>query len=109
MLGAVSSRTMRARAWRGIAEEGAGARTVAQHQEILDALTARDGNWAASAALVHVATTEAWFRQAGERPARTPAHGAVATGSKKTGKAPNTGRATVALKPGRSDDAAQSH
>jgi GntR family transcriptional repressor for pyruvate dehydrogenase complex len=64
MLAAVSSRTLRARAWRGVAEEGAGPRTVAQHQDILDALTARDPSRAASAALVHVATTEAWFRQA---------------------------------------------
>ena len=87
MLGAVSSRTMRARAWRGVAEEGAGVRTVAQHQEILDALTARDPNWAASAALVHVATTEAWFRQAGERPTRTPPTAASpSTGSRKAGK-----------------------
>jgi GntR family transcriptional repressor for pyruvate dehydrogenase complex len=57
-----------ARAWRGIAEEGAGPRTVAQHQDILDALAAHDPGRAESAALVHVATTEAWFRQAlGER------------------------------------------
>ena len=64
MLNAVSSRTLRARAWRGVAEEGAGPRTVAQHQDILDALIARDPSRASSAALVHVATTEAWFRQA---------------------------------------------
>jgi GntR family transcriptional regulator, transcriptional repressor for pyruvate dehydrogenase complex len=64
MLNAVSSRTIRARAWRGVAEEGAGARTVTQHQDILDALTARDPWRAEAAALVHVATTEAWFRQA---------------------------------------------
>ena len=71
MLNAVSSRTMRARAWRGVAEEGAGPRTVAQHQDILEALAARDPGRAASAALVHVATTEAWFRQAiDDRPPR---------------------------------------
>jgi len=64
MLNAVSSRTLRARAWRGVAEEGAGPRTVAQHQDILDALIARDPGRASSAALVHVATTEAWFRRA---------------------------------------------
>jgi GntR family transcriptional repressor for pyruvate dehydrogenase complex len=64
MLSAVSSRTLRVRAWRGVAEEGAGPRTVAQHQDILDALLARDPSRASSAALVHVATTEAWFRQA---------------------------------------------
>jgi GntR family transcriptional repressor for pyruvate dehydrogenase complex len=64
MLSAVSSRTIRARAWRGLVEESAGSRTVAQHREILEALRDRDADRAASAALVHVATTEAWFRQA---------------------------------------------
>jgi GntR family transcriptional regulator, transcriptional repressor for pyruvate dehydrogenase complex len=64
MLSAVSSRTIRARAWRGLVEESAGSRTVAQHREILEALRDRDANRAAAAALVHVATTEAWFRGA---------------------------------------------
>ena len=62
MLGAVSSRTVRARAWRGLADEGAAARTITQHRDILDALRARDPERAAAAALLHVATTEAWFR-----------------------------------------------
>jgi GntR family transcriptional regulator, transcriptional repressor for pyruvate dehydrogenase complex len=64
MLSAVSSRTIRARAWRGLVEESAGSRTVAQHREILEALRDRDADRAAAAALVHVATTEAWFRGA---------------------------------------------
>ena len=63
MLSAVSSRTIRARAWRGLVEESAGSRTVAQHREILEALRDRDPDRASAAALVHVATTEAWFRQ----------------------------------------------
>lgn len=63
MLAAVSSRTMRARAWRGLADEAASARTVTQHREILDALRARDPDRAEAAALIHVATTEAWFRR----------------------------------------------
>ncbi len=82
MLSAVSSRTLRVRAWRGVAEEGAGPRTVAQHQDILDALIARDPIRASSAALVHVATTEAWFRQAvADRQVGTtePTDGASAT------------------------------
>ncbi len=64
MLNAVSSRTIRARVWRGVTEEGAGPRSVAQHRDILDALIARDAGRANAAALVHVAATEAWFRQA---------------------------------------------
>ena len=64
MLAAVSSRTIRARAWRGLVQADAGARTDAQHSEILAALRERDPDRAAAAALVHVATTEAWFREA---------------------------------------------
>jgi GntR family transcriptional repressor for pyruvate dehydrogenase complex len=64
MLNAVSSRTIRGRVWRGVTEEGAGPRSVTQHQDILDALRSRDQDRAAAAALVHVATTEAWFRDA---------------------------------------------
>ena len=62
MLNAVSSRTIRARAWRGQIDVGATTRTIIQHEEILNALTARDPGRAEAAALVHVATTEAWFR-----------------------------------------------
>ena len=62
MLNAVSSRTIRARAWRGQVDAGATARTIVQHEEILNALIARDPVRAEAAALVHVATTEAWFR-----------------------------------------------
>jgi GntR family transcriptional repressor for pyruvate dehydrogenase complex len=64
MLSAVSSRTIRARAWRGLVEEDATSRTAAQHREILAALQDHDPERAAAAAEVHVATTEAWFRQA---------------------------------------------
>lgn len=64
MLNAVSSRTIRTRAWRGLVEEGAAARTIVQHQDILRALEDRDAPRAEAAALVHVATTEAWFRRA---------------------------------------------
>jgi GntR family transcriptional repressor for pyruvate dehydrogenase complex len=64
MITAVSSRTIRARTWRGVVDEDASARTVTQHREILDALAARDPDRAEAAALIHVATTEAWFRQA---------------------------------------------
>lgn len=63
MLTAVSSRTTRARAWRGLADEAASARTVIQHREILEALRSRDPERAEAAALVHVATTEAWFKR----------------------------------------------
>lgn len=62
MLMGVSSRTTRGRAWRGIVEAGATERTISEHTAILAALRARDPQLAEAAALVHVSTTEAWFR-----------------------------------------------
>jgi GntR family transcriptional repressor for pyruvate dehydrogenase complex len=63
MLNGLSSRTLRARVWRGVIEEDAKATTIAQHGEILRALGERDPTLAEAAALVHVATTEDWFRR----------------------------------------------
>ena len=47
----------------GIVEAEAIQRTIAQHEDILRALEARDPVLAEATALVHVATTEAWLRQ----------------------------------------------
>lgn len=63
MLAGVSSRTTRGRAWRGVVEAGATERTIAEHGEILAALRAHDAQLAEAAALMHVSTTEAWFRR----------------------------------------------
>jgi GntR family transcriptional repressor for pyruvate dehydrogenase complex len=63
LLGSMSSRTLRARAWRGIREAGAAASTVLQHAEILSALQARDPKMAHAAAVLHIGTSQAWFRQ----------------------------------------------
>src|SRR4051794_2114821 len=62
MLLGVSSRTARGRAWRGVIEAGATERTISEHAAILAALRARDPSLAEAAALLHVSTTEAWFR-----------------------------------------------
>ena len=62
MLAGVSSRTTRGRAWRGVIEAGATERTIAEHAEILSALRARDPRLAEAAALMHVSTTETWYR-----------------------------------------------
>lgn len=62
MLNGVSSRTTRGRAWRGVIEAGATERTISEHAGILSALRARDPNLAEAAALLHVSTTETWFR-----------------------------------------------
>jgi GntR family transcriptional repressor for pyruvate dehydrogenase complex len=77
MLNAVSSRTIRARAWRGVLDEDSRSRTLAQHDDILRALRARDATRAQAAALVHVATTESWFLDGfdDQRKAAGPDHG----------------------------------
>lgn len=62
MLKGVSTGTIRTRAWRGIIEDGATARTVSQHADILRALRQRDPVLAHAMALVHVSTTEDWLR-----------------------------------------------
>ncbi len=62
MLNGVSSRTTRGRVWRGVIEAGATERTISEHAGILAALRARDPRLAEAAALLHVSTTEAWFR-----------------------------------------------
>ena len=62
MLDGVSSRTTRGRAWRGVIEAGATERTISEHASILAALRARDPRLAEAAALLHVSTTETWFR-----------------------------------------------
>ena len=62
MLGGVSSQTIRARVWRGNVDHKVVARTIAQHEDILQALTVRDASLAEAAAVVHVATTEAWIK-----------------------------------------------
>ena len=62
MLNGVSGRTTRGRAWRGVIEAGATERTISEHAGILAALRAHDPRLAEAAALVHVSTTETWFR-----------------------------------------------
>jgi GntR family transcriptional regulator, transcriptional repressor for pyruvate dehydrogenase complex len=63
MLSGVSGRSLRARIWRGMIEADATSRTIAEHQQIYEALSSRDGARSAAAALVHVATTASWLRR----------------------------------------------
>ena len=63
MLNGVSTRTTRSRIWRGIIEEDAKKRTIAQHALILRALTENDPALAEAAATVHVASTQDWLRR----------------------------------------------
>ena len=81
MLAGVSSRTIRARVWRGVVEGDAVARTIAQHEDILRAVAAHDPVLAEAAALVHVATTETWMRGVLQERGQSP-NGAGAVGKR---------------------------
>jgi GntR family transcriptional repressor for pyruvate dehydrogenase complex len=63
LLEGISSRTVRARVWRGLVDDKAGDRTVAEHRAIYNALVARNGALAEATALIHVSTTEQWLRE----------------------------------------------
>jgi GntR family transcriptional repressor for pyruvate dehydrogenase complex len=63
MLSGLSTGMTRSRIWRGVIEDTARSQTIDQHAQILHALRARDPILGEAAALVHVATTEAWFRR----------------------------------------------
>jgi GntR family transcriptional regulator, transcriptional repressor for pyruvate dehydrogenase complex len=62
LLEGISSRTVRARVWRGMVDDDVADRTLAEHQAIYDALAAGDAVLAQAAALIHVSTTEKWLR-----------------------------------------------
>jgi GntR family transcriptional regulator, transcriptional repressor for pyruvate dehydrogenase complex len=63
LLDGISSRTVRARVWRGMVDDNAGDRTIAEHRAIYAALAARNRALAEAAALIHVSTTEQWLRE----------------------------------------------
>jgi GntR family transcriptional repressor for pyruvate dehydrogenase complex len=63
LLEGISSRTVRARVWRGLVDGNAGDRTIAEHEAIYDALAAGDCALAEATALMHVNTTERWLRE----------------------------------------------
>lgn len=63
LLEGISSRTLRARVWRGMVEANSAEQTVAEHRAILEALTEGDPALAQAAALVHVSTSQKWLKQ----------------------------------------------
>ncbi|GIJ49665.1 GntR family transcriptional regulator [Virgisporangium aliadipatigenens] len=62
LLDGLSSRTVRARVWRGLIDGNAAHTTIDEHQAIYAALCRRDQLLAHASALVHVNTSEAWLR-----------------------------------------------
>lgn len=63
LIDGISSRTLRARVWRGMVEANAADRTLAEHEAIYAALAEGDADLAQAAALVHISTTERWLRR----------------------------------------------
>lgn len=63
LLEGISSRTVRARVWRGMVDGNAAERTLAEHEAIYQALAAGDAALAQAAALMHVSMTEKWLRK----------------------------------------------
>ena len=62
ILDGLSSRTFRARVWRGVIEGAASEQTIREHRAIHQALAAHDRQLAEAAALMHVTTSERWLR-----------------------------------------------
>jgi len=65
ILDSLSSSTLRARIWRGLTEQNSVARTLAEHQAIVDAMAAGDVDLVRSCVVVHISGVERWLEKAG--------------------------------------------
>lgn len=63
LLEGISGRTLRARIWRGLVDDQAAGRILAEHESIFTALSYRDAFLGQAAALLHVNNTEQWLRE----------------------------------------------
>ena len=64
LVDSLSSNTVRARIWRGLTQEHAVARTLAEHESIVDALERGDTELAQALTVVHISGVEQWLRDA---------------------------------------------
>ncbi|TIC79339.1 FadR/GntR family transcriptional regulator [Nocardioides sp. GY 10127] len=62
LLESLSVRTVRARVWRGLTQDNAAERTLAEHAAIVDALEMRDGSLGESLTTAHIFNVEKWLR-----------------------------------------------
>jgi GntR family transcriptional regulator, transcriptional repressor for pyruvate dehydrogenase complex len=63
LLRSLSTRTVRARLWHGIADRGALDLARDEHRRIYDAIVAGDADLARAATLLHIVTNETWLRE----------------------------------------------
>lgn len=64
LVDSLTSQTVRARVWRGLTEDGAVERTLAEHRAIVDAIADHDVELATSLARAHISGVERWLKQA---------------------------------------------
>lgn len=69
----LSSRTVRARVWRGLTQEGAQGRTLAEHAAIVDAIESGDSALVEALSVVHISGVEQWLRDWSEHEGTLPA------------------------------------
>ena len=62
LIGSLSSRTVRARVWRGLTQEGAQGRTLAEHAAIVNAIERGDAALVEALSIVHISGVEHWLR-----------------------------------------------
>lgn len=97
LLEGISGRTLRARIWRGLVDDKAAGRALAEHEAISNALSALDATLSQAAALLHVSNTEQWLREYGSaRVAHRAGHGMYEPTQRRTLP---TRRTQIALKP----------
>lgn len=72
ILDGLSSQTVRLRTWGGVVSDGAVSKTIAMHQDIVDALAAGDPVLAEASALTHVAHARRWIDAYRSEDARPP-------------------------------------
>ncbi|MEO6200468.1 MAG: FCD domain-containing protein [Cryobacterium sp.] len=68
LVDSLASKTVRARIWRGLTQKNAVARTLAEHESILDALERGDAELAQSLTIAHISGVEQWLREAAATP-----------------------------------------
>jgi DNA-binding FadR family transcriptional regulator len=63
LIDSLSGSTQRARVWRGITQEGSGARTLYEHRAIFEAIRSGDAQLASMWSTIHIAGVEDWLRR----------------------------------------------
>lgn len=64
LISGLTSKTVRARVWRVITQENVVERTLREHDQIIDAIEAKNPNLAIAAATAHISGVEDWLKKA---------------------------------------------